>query len=66
MVYALFPSRTLVPHDVVFSKYNSLGAVRESWTTPCYILSVDFDEVLPADEDQMPLDGNPHPFLGHL
>jgi hypothetical protein len=63
LVYALFPSPTLVPHDVVFSNYNSLGAVRESWTAPCYILSVDFDEVLPADEDQMPLVETPILFL---
>jgi hypothetical protein len=66
LVYASFPSPQLVPRDVVFGKFGTVGGVRESWTAPVYILSADFAEVLPADEDQMPLDGNPHPFPGEL
>jgi hypothetical protein len=26
----------------------------------------EFADVLPADEDQMPPDGNPHPLPGHI
>ena len=63
LVFVTFNSPQLVPRDVVFGEYSSLGAVRVSWTTPCYILSVDFAEVLPADEYPMPFDGNPHPLL---
>ena len=66
MVLASFQSPTLVPRDVVFSHYSELGAVKESWTAPCYILSADFAEVVPADEDPMPLDGNPHPLPGNM
>ncbi|KAM0879664.1 hypothetical protein ACQ4PT_034085 [Festuca glaucescens] len=66
LVYASFPSPQLVPRDVVFGKFATVGGVKESWTAPVYILSADFAEVLPADEDPMPLDGNPHPFPGEL
>jgi hypothetical protein len=66
LVYASFPSPQLVPRDVVFGKFATIGGVKESWTAPVYILSADFAEVLPADEDPMPLDGNPHPFPGEL
>ncbi|KAK1668231.1 hypothetical protein QYE76_056390 [Lolium multiflorum] len=66
LVYASFPSPQLVPRDVVFGKFSSVGGVKESWTAPVYILTADFADILPADEDQMPLDGNPHPLPGHL
>jgi hypothetical protein len=66
MVYASFTSLALVPRDVVFGHYANLGAVKQSWTDPCYILMADFVDILPADEDQMPANGNPHPMLGHL
>jgi hypothetical protein len=66
LVYASFPSPQLVPRDVVFGKFGTVGGVRESWTAPVFILSADFADVLPADEDQMPLDGNPHPLPGQL
>jgi hypothetical protein len=61
LVYASFPSAALVPRDVVFGKYGDQGPVRESWTAPCYVLSADFADILPPDEDQMPANGNPHP-----
>ncbi|KAK1647615.1 hypothetical protein QYE76_065420 [Lolium multiflorum] len=66
LVYASFPSPQLVPRDVVFGKFATIGGVKESWTAPVYILSADFAEALPADADPMPLDGNPHPFPGEL
>ena len=52
MVYASFPSPQLVPRDVVFRNYSNLGAVRESWTTACYILSAEFAEVFPPMKTQ--------------
>ncbi|KAM0894003.1 hypothetical protein ACQ4PT_024742 [Festuca glaucescens] len=66
LVYASFPSPQFVARDVVFGKFASVGGVKESWIAPVYILMVDFANALPADEDQMPPDGNPHPFPGEL
>ncbi|CAM0956790.1 unnamed protein product [Alopecurus aequalis] len=66
LVHAEFPSVTRVPRDVVFNKYSSVGAIRESWTVPLYVLSAVFADDLPADEDPMALDGNPHPLPGGL
>uniref|UniRef100_A0A8I7B6R8 DUF7597 domain-containing protein n=1 Tax=Hordeum vulgare subsp. vulgare TaxID=112509 RepID=A0A8I7B6R8_HORVV len=37
-----------------------------SWSAPVYILGVAAAEILPNDEDPMPLNGNPHPLPGHL
>jgi hypothetical protein len=50
----------------VFRKFATVGGAKESWTAPVYILTVEFAEALPADEDQMPPDGNPHTFQGEL
>jgi hypothetical protein len=66
LVYASFPSIASVPRDVVFGKFGTMGGVRESWTAAIYILTAEFADALPADEDQMPLDGNPHPLPGQL
>ena len=66
LIYASFPSPALVPGDVVFGHYGNLGVVRESWTAACYILTAEFAEIMPADEDPMPFDGNPHPLPGGL
>jgi hypothetical protein len=51
---------------VVFGKYATVGGVRKSWTATVYILTAGFADALPADEDQMPPDGNPHPLPGQL
>jgi hypothetical protein len=51
---------------VVIGKFSTVGGVCESWTAAVYILTADFADALPADEDQMPLDGNPHPLPGQL
>jgi hypothetical protein len=66
LVYASFPSPQLVPKDVVFGRFANVGGVKESWTTPLYILTADFADALSADEDHMPPDGNPHPMPGNL
>jgi hypothetical protein len=68
MVYATFPSPALVPRDVVF-RQPEVGrhcGIRHSWTAPCFVLSGDFADVHPPDEDPMPLNGNPHPLPGQL
>jgi hypothetical protein len=66
LVYASFSSPALVPRDVVFGKFSTVGGVKETWTAPVFILSAEFAEQLPADEDQMPPDGNPHPMPGNM
>jgi hypothetical protein len=54
LVYASSPSIHVVPRDVVFGRFASVGGARESWTAPVFILSADFADALPADEDPMP------------
>uniref|UniRef100_A0ACD5Y5U5 Uncharacterized protein n=1 Tax=Avena sativa TaxID=4498 RepID=A0ACD5Y5U5_AVESA len=66
LVYAYFPSPQLVPRDVVFGKFATVGGAKETWTAAVFILSAEFSDALPTDEDQMPLDGNPHPMPGQL
>jgi hypothetical protein len=66
LVYASFSSPQLVPRDVVFGKFASVGGVKETWIAPLYILTANFVDDLPADEDQRPPDGNPHPLPGDL
>jgi hypothetical protein len=65
-VYATFTFPQLVPRDVVFGKYASVGWIKETWTAHVYILTADFADAFPADEDPMPPDGNPHPLPGNL
>ncbi|KAK1649168.1 hypothetical protein QYE76_066973 [Lolium multiflorum] len=64
--YVAFQSEAKVPRDIVFTKYASVGGVKESWTASCFILTAEFADELPHDEDQMPLNGNPHPMPGLL
>jgi hypothetical protein len=51
LVYAAFPSVQAVPRDVVFGQYANVGGVRQSWTAACYVLTADFADAMPADED---------------
>jgi hypothetical protein len=66
LVYASFPSPAHVPRDVVFGKFATVGGVKESWTAPIYILTAEFADALPGDEDPMPFNGNPHPLPRNL
>jgi hypothetical protein len=67
LVFVSYPSTALVPRDIVFGNYANLGGARESWTAPCFVLApAVFAEQLLEDEDQMPLNGNPHPLPGNL
>lgn len=65
-MYASFSNNQLVPQDVVFRQFANVGGAVVSWTVACYILTTAFAEQLRADEDMMPLDGNPHPMPGEL
>ncbi|KAM0912257.1 hypothetical protein ACQ4PT_012946 [Festuca glaucescens] len=66
LVYAAFSSPAVVPRDVVFGRFATVGGVKDSWNVPLFILTAEFAEELPADEDPMPPDGNPHPMPGNL
>lgn len=66
LVYASFPCPQQVPRDVVYREYADFCATRISWTAPVYVLSAEFADILPADEDQMPFNGNPHPLPSQM
>src|SRR4051812_31333945 len=67
LVHASYPDNALVPRDVVFREFSPWGGTVVSWTAAIYILTSNFAEAaLPADEDPMPSNGNPHPMPGHF
>ncbi|KAE8774862.1 hypothetical protein D1007_52700 [Hordeum vulgare] len=66
IVFASFPDDRLVPRSINFSEYAAWGGAKVSWSAPVYILGAAAAEILPNDEDPMPLNGNPHPLPGHL
>ncbi|KAE8769528.1 hypothetical protein D1007_58877 [Hordeum vulgare] len=66
IVFAAFPDDRLVPRSINFSEYAAWGGAKVSWSAPVYILGAAAAEMLPNDEDPMPLNGNPHPLPGHL
>jgi hypothetical protein len=66
MIFITFDSSASVPRDIVFGNYANIGDLKETWTAPCYVMGAEFADALPADEDQMPPDGNPHPLPGNL
>ena len=66
LAYVSFPAPSMVPRGVVYREFGDFGGTRVSWSAPVYVLSADFADVLPADDDQMPLDGNPHPLPGQM
>ena len=66
LAYVSFPATTLVPQDVVHREYADFRGSCISWSAPIYIFSADFSDILPADEDPIPLDGvDPHPVPQH-
>ncbi|KAI4970325.1 hypothetical protein ZWY2020_001239 [Hordeum vulgare] len=66
IVFSSFPDDRLVPRSIKFSEYVTWGGAKVSWCAPVYILGAAPAELLPNDEDPMPLNGNPHPLPGHL
>jgi hypothetical protein len=53
-----------VPHSLVVSQATTLGGMGRSWTVPTFILGGHLPDVMSADEDPIPRDGNPHPAHG--
>ncbi|KAE8793363.1 hypothetical protein D1007_32018 [Hordeum vulgare] len=66
IVFASFPDDRLVPRSINFSEYAAWGGAKVSWSASVYILGAAAAEILPNDEDPMPLNGNPHPLPGYL
>lgn len=67
LVRASFPNNALVPRDVVFRQFSNWGGAVVSWTAACYIIDAEFAEaMIGADEDPMPLGGNPHSMPGEV
>lgn len=66
LVYASFPDDILVPQSVVFHEFANWGGTIVSWTAAVYILTGGHfaNAILGADEDPMPLNGNPRPMPG--
>jgi hypothetical protein len=60
----LSPDR--VPRSMVVSQGTMLGGAGRSWTVPVFILNGNFPDGFPHDEDQVPVDGNPHPVHGEV
>jgi hypothetical protein len=58
-VLTLGPDR--VPHSLIVSRGTLIGGMGRSWSMSVYILNGHFPDVFPADEDPVPLDGEPHP-----
>ena len=52
------------PRSVIVCKPANIGGAGQSWTVPVFVLNSQNNENLPADEDPVPDDGNPHPFPG--
>uniref|UniRef100_A0A8I6YQE8 DUF7597 domain-containing protein n=1 Tax=Hordeum vulgare subsp. vulgare TaxID=112509 RepID=A0A8I6YQE8_HORVV len=66
IVFSSFPDDRLVLRSINFSEYAPWGGAKVSWSASVYILGAAAAEILPNDEDPMPLNGNPHPLPGNL
>ncbi|CAN6196796.1 unnamed protein product [Urochloa humidicola] len=55
-----------IPRSMVVSQGSLLGGNGRSWTAPVYIIGGQFPDGFPADEDPVPVDGNPHPAHGFI
>jgi len=54
-----------IPRSVIVCRPAVVGGAGHSWTVPVFVLNSQNNEIIPGDEDPIPDDGNPHPFLGH-
>jgi hypothetical protein len=46
---------------LIISEGSTVGATGNSWTVPVFVLDSHLNDIEPADEDQIPPNGNPHP-----
>lgn len=53
-----------VPRSLLVCQGNPVGDNGNSWSVPVFVLSSHLNDVWPADEDQIPPNGNPHPVNG--
>jgi hypothetical protein len=58
-VMLLSPDR--VPRSLIVSRGTLIGGAGHSWAVPVYILNGHIPDAFPADEDPVPIDGEPHP-----
>jgi hypothetical protein len=58
-VLVLSPHR--VPHSLIVSRGTLIGGMGRSWSVPLFILNGNFLDAFPADEEPVPVDGEPHP-----
>jgi hypothetical protein len=61
LVQVLLLSSDRVPRSLIVSRGALIGGAGRSWTVPVYILNGHFPDAFPADENPVPIDGEPHP-----
>jgi hypothetical protein len=50
-----------IPKSIVISESGTVADGGHSWIVPVFVLDSNPKDVLPGDEDPIPLNGNPHP-----
>lgn len=60
----LSPER--IPHSIVISRGTQIRGNGHSWTASVYIIGGHFPNAFPAEEDPVPMDGNPHSLHDHI
>jgi hypothetical protein len=55
-----------IPRSLLVCEGNAMGDNGSSWSVPVFVLDSKHADVLGADEDQIPPNGNPHPVNGHF
>ncbi|KAG8061174.1 hypothetical protein GUJ93_ZPchr0003g16526 [Zizania palustris] len=63
----MFDNTTDIPHSITFKFGRNIDGVGRSWTFSVYLLDNNVADIVPGNEDPLPLDnGNPHPFVGPI
>lgn len=61
MVKALYSSTLEVPRKIVFKRAAAFGGVGRSWTVSVFLCHGDLPNIMPADEDLLPVNHVPEP-----